>query len=134
MGQVHDPFLIPHFLQRPSRHFGNSLLNIGTAPGAKCVLRSGSDIRVAGVGRRTERALGTLGAPTNPGNPYVGSRTQNAFCTWGGPDIQQTIAEVAARALQKVWYQKWIVHLTHRPEWGAGLVNQLLTGSPLQAQ
>ena len=79
-------------------------------------------------------ALGTLGAPTNPGNPYVGSRTQNAFCTWGGPDIQQTIAEVAARALQKVWYQKWIVHLTHRPEWGGGLVNQLLTGSPLQAQ
>ena len=77
--------------------------------------------------------LGTLGAPTNPGNPYVGSRTQNAFCTWGGPDIQQTIAEVAARALQKVWYQKWIVHLTHRPEWGAGLVNQALVGSPLQA-
>ncbi len=78
-------------------------------------------------------ALGTLGAPSNPGNPYVGSRTQNAFCTWGGPDIQQTIAEVAARALQKVWYQKWIVHLTHRPEWGGGLVNQALIGSPLQA-
>lgn len=77
--------------------------------------------------------MGTMGAPPNPGNPYVGSRTQNAFCTWGGPDIQQTIAEVAARALQKVWYQKWLVHLTHRPEWGGGLVHQALTGSPLQA-
>jgi hypothetical protein len=78
--------------------------------------------------------LGTMGAPPNPGNPYIGSRTQNAFCTFGGPDIQQCVAEVAARALQKVWYQKWLVHLTHRPEWGGGLVNQLLTGSPLQAK
>jgi hypothetical protein len=78
--------------------------------------------------------LGTIGAPPNPGNPYIGSKTQNAFCTFGGPDIQQCVAEVAARALQKVWYQKWLIHLTHRPEWGGGLVNQLLTGSPLQAQ
>jgi hypothetical protein len=77
--------------------------------------------------------LGTLGAPVNPGNPYVGSKTQNGFCTFGGPDFGSAMAEVAARALQKVWYQKWLVHLTHRPEWGGGLVHQALTGSPLQA-
>ena len=77
--------------------------------------------------------MGTMAVPVNPGSPYVGSKTQNAFCTWGGPDMQQTVAEVAARALQKVWYQKWLVHLTHRPEWGGGLVNQALIGSPLQA-
>ena len=75
----------------------------------------------------------TLGLPSNPGNPYNGSKTQNAFCTWGGPDQQQMVAEVAARALNKVWYQKWLVHLTHRPEWGGGLVHQAITGSPLQA-
>jgi len=32
-----------------------------------------------------------------------------------------------------VWYQKWLVHLTHRPEWGGGLVNQAIAGTPLQA-
>ena len=77
--------------------------------------------------------MGSLAIPSNPGNPYNGSRTQNAFCTWGGPDQQQMVAEVAARALNKVWFQKWLVHLTHRPEWGGGLVHQAITGSPLQA-
>jgi hypothetical protein len=71
--------------------------------------------------------------PANPGSPYNGSRTQNPFCTFGGPDIQQTIAEVAARVLNHVWFQKWLIHLTHRPEWGGGLVHQAITGSPLQA-
>ena len=77
--------------------------------------------------------LGTLGVPMNPGNPYVNSKTQNGFCTFGGPDFQACLGEVAARALNKVWYQKWLVHLTHRPEWGGGLVHQAITGAPLQA-
>jgi len=77
--------------------------------------------------------MGTLAVPLNPGNPYINSKTQNGFCTFGGPDFQACLGEVAARALNKVWYQKWLVHLTHRPEWGGGLVNQALTGSPLQA-
>ena len=77
--------------------------------------------------------LGTLKAPLNPGNPYVGSKTQNGFSTFGGPDFAATVGEVAARALDKVWYQKWLVHLTHRPEWGGGLVNQAIAGTPLQA-
>jgi hypothetical protein len=77
--------------------------------------------------------MATLNVPTNPGNPYSASKTQNGFCTFGGPDFAACMAEVAARALVKVWYQKWLVHLTHRPEWGGGLVHQALTGSPLQA-
>ena len=71
--------------------------------------------------------------PINPGCPYNGSRTQNGFCTFGGPDIQQAVAEVASRALIKVWYQKWLVHLTHRPEWGGGLVHLALTNRARQA-
>jgi hypothetical protein len=50
--------------------------------------------------------LNTLGAPLNPGNPYVHSRTQNGFCTLGGPDIASSIGGIAARALDVVWYQK----------------------------
>ena len=62
--------------------------------------------------------LGTLNAPLNPGNPYVNSRTQNGFCTFGAPDFAAAMGMVAARALQRVWYQKWLIHLTHRPEAG----------------
>jgi len=73
--------------------------------------------------------LGTLKAPVNPGSPYVGSKTQNGFCTFGGPDFAASMGEPAARALDKVWYQKWLVHLTQRPEAGGGLVHQILSGN-----
>jgi hypothetical protein len=78
-------------------------------------------------------ALQSLKVPNNPGNPYNGSKTQNGFDTFGGPDFAASLGEVAARALHKVWYQKWLVHLTHRPEWGGGLVHQALIGQPRQA-
>jgi hypothetical protein len=70
----------------------------------------------------------TLGAPLNPGNPYVNSRTQSGFGTFGGPDISATIGEVAARALDVVWYQKWFVHRRNRPEEGGGIVQLIKTG------
>jgi len=73
--------------------------------------------------------LGTLRAPLNPGNPYAHSKTQNGFCSFGGADIAAAMGESSNRALQKVWYQKWLVHLTHRPESGAGLVQQILSGN-----
>lgn len=28
-----------------------------------------------------------------------------------------------------MWYQKWLVHLTHRPESGGGVLHQILTGN-----
>ena len=79
-------------------------------------------------------ALSTLNVPLNPGNPYTGSKTQNGFGTFGGPDFTATVGEVAARALNHVWYQKWLVHLTHRPEWGGGLVHQVLSGNGSKVQ
>jgi hypothetical protein len=73
--------------------------------------------------------LSTLKAPSNPGNPYIGSRTQNGFGTFGGPDYAASQGEVASRALNRVWYQKWLVHLTHRPESGGGVLHQILSGN-----
>jgi hypothetical protein len=67
-------------------------------------------------------------APLNPGNPYIGSKTQNGFNTMGQPDIAATLAAVAAEALKAVWYQKWYVHLRHRPESGGRLVHLIKTG------
>jgi hypothetical protein len=71
----------------------------------------------------------TLKAPTNPGNPYNGSRTQNGFGTFGAPDFAASQGEGAARSLDRVWYQKWLVHLAHRPESGGGVLHQILSGN-----
>jgi hypothetical protein len=72
--------------------------------------------------------LTSIGAPLNPGNPYLGSTTENGFGTFGAPDFASTLAEVATRALKAVWYQKWQVHLRARPEAVGGIVHLLKTG------
>lgn len=72
--------------------------------------------------------LSSLKIPFNPGSPYLDSQTQNGFGTFGGPDIASVIGQVAKTALNAVWYQKWVVHLRHRPEAGAGLVHLIKNG------
>jgi len=67
-------------------------------------------------------------APLNPGNPYLGSKTQNGFGTMGQPDIAATLAAVAGLAIKAVWYHKWWVHLRHRPESGGAIVYLQKTG------
>jgi hypothetical protein len=70
-----------------------------------------------------------LGAPPNPGNPYIGSRTEKAFATLGGPDAAATLAEVATRALKAAWFHKWIKDLRMRPEEYGALVQAKMTNS-----
>jgi len=72
--------------------------------------------------------LQSIGAPLNPGNPYVHSKTQNGFGTFGYPDFATTMAEVATRALKAVWFQKWQIHLRARPEATGGLVHLIKSG------
>ena len=67
-------------------------------------------------------------APLDPNNPYVGSKTQSGFGTWGSPHLTTIVAEVAQRALKAVWYQKWFVHRHLRPEAFGGLVHMEKTG------
>jgi len=67
--------------------------------------------------------------PLNPGNPYIHSKTENGFATLGQPDIAATLAAAAAEAIKAVWYQKWFVHLRHRPESGGGIVHLMKTGA-----
>ena len=76
----------------------------------------------------------TLGLPPNPGNPYANGTYVNdkPFGTFGGPDISATLGAVARAALNAVWYQKWQVHLRHRPESGGGIV-QLWKDNQLSA-
>ncbi len=78
--------------------------------------------------------LSSMKAPANPGNPYAGAKKQNGFGTFGGPDFAAVIAQVAKIALNAVWYQKWLVHLRHRPESGAGLVHLINSGVSFSGQ
>jgi hypothetical protein len=73
-----------------------------------------------------------IGAPRNPGNPYIGSRTEHGFGTLDGADAAGTLSEMATRALKAAWFHKWIVNLRQRPEEVGGLVHARLTNrSPL---
>jgi hypothetical protein len=73
--------------------------------------------------------LAGLGAAPNPGNPYLGSLTQKAFATLGGPDAAGTIGEMATRALKAAWFHKWIKDLRMRPEEYGALVHARKTGA-----
>jgi len=73
--------------------------------------------------------LAGIGAPPNPGNPYIGSTTEKAFATLGGPDAAGTIAEMATRALKASWFHKWIKDLRMRPEEYGALVQANLTNT-----
>ena len=66
---------------------------------------------------------GGIGCPPNPGNPYLTSRTQDGFGTWGGPFFKTLLCEVATRALKAVWFQKWFVHRRLRPEVFGGRIH-----------
>jgi hypothetical protein len=71
----------------------------------------------------------TTGLPPNPGSPYRTYTNDKPFSTFGGPDISATLGAVARAAINAVWYQKWAVHLRHRPEAGGGIVQLLKTGT-----
>jgi hypothetical protein len=66
----------------------------------------------------------------DPGNPYVDSRTQEGFGTFGSPHILTLVTEVATRALKAVWFQKWFVHRRLRPEEFGGRIDVHLRGRP----
>jgi len=83
---------------------------------------------LAGINGTPPGSFTPGGAPLNPGNPYNNSSTENGFGTFGGPDFAGMFGEVAVKALNAVWYQKWFVHLRPRPEAHGGLVHLIKTG------
>ncbi len=67
--------------------------------------------------------------PANQGSPYSATLTPNetAFAQYGGPHITALMADAALRALRTVWYQKYYVHRTLRPEEFGGWVNNMMS-------
>jgi len=72
---------------------------------------------------------GSLGVPPNPGNPYLTSKTQAGFTTFGGPYFAALLTEVATRALKVTWHKKWQVSRRLRPEAWGGLVHHQKTSN-----
>jgi succinate dehydrogenase / fumarate reductase cytochrome b subunit len=76
--------------------------------------------------------LGNLSAKADPGNPYGLSKRQIPFGPLGGPHLLALVSEVASRALQVVWHQKW-THRRLRPEAYGGLLhgplNEIIWGA-----
>jgi hypothetical protein len=70
---------------------------------------------------------GGMKVPLNPANPYLKSRTQQGFGTFGEPAYAAATADIATSALKAVWYQKWVVHRRLRPEAFGGAVHNQLT-------
>jgi len=76
--------------------------------------------------------LAGIHTPRNPGNPYIGSRTEHGFGALDGADAAGTMSEMATRALKAAWFHKWIVNLRQRPEECGALVHARITNrSPL---
>lgn len=68
------------------------------------------------------------GVPLAAGNPYLASRTQDGFGTFGLPHAAYLVSLATNGALKAAWYQKWFVHRRLRPEEFAGRVHFLATG------
>jgi hypothetical protein len=73
--------------------------------------------------------LAAINAPSNPGNPYIGSKTEKGFGTLGVPDAEGTLPKMATCALKAAWFHKWIKDLRPRPEEYGALVQANLTKS-----
>lgn len=56
-------------------------------------------------------------------------KRMKGFGTFGAPHLLTLVSEVAARALQLQWYQKWRVHRRLRPEAFGGLVHMQFVGN-----
>ena len=71
--------------------------------------------------------MASKGFPPNPGNPYVGNKTQIGFTTFGAPHFATLLCEVSTRALKATWHKKWQVNRRLRPEAYGGLVHNQIT-------
>jgi len=68
---------------------------------------------------------GGIGAPLNPANPYVKSKTLGSGSSFSGSFIQGLVALAGPLAIKASYYQNWFVNRRLRPEDYAGLVHKI---------
>ncbi len=62
-------------------------------------------------------------------NPYLNSKTQSGFVTFGSAHILDLVTQAARKALEAAWFQKFIVFRRLRPEEFGGRVHNCITGA-----
>jgi hypothetical protein len=71
-----------------------------------------------------------VNAPLDPASPYVSEITnQDGFTTFGPVEWFDLIGRAPRPAHEAVWFQKWRIHRSLRPEEYAGRVHNHLTGA-----
>ena len=71
-----------------------------------------------------------MGAPLDPASPYVQQITnQDAFTTFGPVEWFDCIGRAPRPAHEAVWFQKWRIHRSLRPEEYGGRVHNHLIGA-----
>jgi len=71
-----------------------------------------------------------MGARLDPANPYVSQITnQDAFTTFGPVEWFDMVGRAPRPAHEAVWFQKWRIHRSLRPEEFAGRVHNQLVGA-----
>ncbi|WP_097027802.1 vanadium-dependent haloperoxidase [Clostridium peptidivorans] len=58
-------------------------------------------------------------------NPYLFSKTQEGFATFGSPHVLDFVTRASRMALEAAWFQKFLVHRRLRPEEFGGWVQNL---------
>ncbi|AMY12898.1 PAP2 superfamily protein [Luteitalea pratensis] len=77
--------------------------------------------------------LEAMRAPVTPQHPYVRSRNQAGYVTFGLPFIVDLASRVAMHALRASWFQKWVLHRRLRPEELGGRLEAGAAGAPIVA-
>lgn len=97
---------LAEFVHNPGALFWGAALLLGTRASSNNLVFSG------------------IGAPLNPSNPYVSSKTQaGGASTFGLPYIQGLLPLATSRAIRVAYWQKFWVHRHLRPEAYGGLVH-----------
>jgi hypothetical protein len=60
-------------------------------------------------------------------NPYLNSKTQGGFVTFGAPHIFDLVSQCAKKALEAAWFHKFLVHRRLRPEEFGGRLHNHIT-------
>jgi hypothetical protein len=88
---------------------------------------AGAAILLGTAASKDPTAVGGLGAPLSPTNPYLQSRSQvGANASFASGYFQSIVGWAQSLAIRVEYWQKWFVHRTLRAEAFGGLVNQVL--------
>ncbi|MBD2486853.1 vanadium-dependent haloperoxidase [Aulosira sp. FACHB-615] len=108
----------------PTRRYVSTVRDLGEFAHIGGALYYGASLLLSSpVSLRDPLIDGGIGAPLNPGNPYVNSRTQvGSAATFAVGHLQALLNLGTSRAIRASYWQKYYVHRTLRPEAYGGLI------------